>query len=57
MMLVCLLGESRDKQQFQVNSGSYELPLFKPPVCKLADSEADVSSMSSLAISIILGNH
>ena len=56
-MLVCLLGESRDKQQFQVNSGSYELPLFKPPVCKLADSEADVSSMSSLAISIILGNH
>ncbi|XP_065901586.1 uncharacterized protein [Dysidea avara] len=34
-------GESTDEQQSQVNSGCYELPLFKPPVCKLADAEPD----------------
>ena len=27
-----------------MNRGSYELPLFKPPLCKVADAESDVST-------------
>ena len=44
-VFVISLGESNDKQEFKVNSGCYELPLFKPPVCKLADAESDVSTI------------
>ena len=29
--------------QYKVNEGSYELPLFKPPLCKVADAECNVS--------------
>ena len=38
-------GDSTELQ-FKVNTGSYELPLFKPPLCKVADAESDVSSYS-----------
>ena len=39
----CATGDSTELQ-FKVNTGSYELPLFKPPLCKVADAESDVSS-------------
>ena len=39
----CSAGDSTELQ-FKVNTGSYELPLFKPPLCKVADAESDVSA-------------
>ena len=36
------IGNSTELQ-YKVNEGSYELPLFKPPLCKVADAECNVS--------------
>ena len=39
----CATGDSTELQ-FKVNTGSYELSLFKPLLCKVADAESDVSN-------------
>ena len=36
-----------------MNTGSYELPLFKPPLCKVADAESDVSTLYCSYVIII----
>ena len=46
MVYYCTIGGSTELQ-FKVNTGSYELPLFKPPLCKVTDAESDVSTSNA----------
>ena len=40
--------------QYKVNTGSYELPLFKPPLCKVADAESDVRTIVCVYVSVAM---
>ena len=43
------IGNSTDLL-YKVNMGSYELPLFKPPLCKVADAESDVRAIVCVSV-------